>query len=141
MRTVPIDISILAPWIDRRFDRSAGPGGQNVNKLSTRATLLFDFEQCDLLLPAERTRIRSRLARRLNADGRLRVVSQAGRTQLANIRAAELRMVELLETALHVAAQRRPTRPSRGATQRRLSEKKRAAETKRRRSGRDSASD
>lgn len=123
----------LTPWIELRFDRSAGPGGQNVNKLNTRATLLFDFNDCTLLTGDQRVRIRVRLASRLAKDGRLRVVSQRHRTQSANRAAAEERLVELLAEALFVPRRRRPTRPTAASRQRRLTAKRQRGETKRQR--------
>ncbi|MEW6251844.1 MAG: aminoacyl-tRNA hydrolase, partial [Planctomycetota bacterium] len=60
----------LAPWIEVRFDPARGPGGQNVNKVSTRATLLFDFRQVAGLSNEERDRIAVRLSARLSRDGR-----------------------------------------------------------------------
>ena len=121
----------LAPWIEVRFDRSAGPGGQNVNKLNTRATLLFDFEQTTVLKDAEKTRIRNRLASRFSRDGRLRVVSQRGRTQAANREYAEVRLLELLAAALHVQKRRRPTKPTGASRERRLRAKRERGARKR----------
>lgn len=123
----------LTPWLEVRFDPARGPGGQHVNKVSTRATLCFDFRACPLLSEAQRARIAQSCAARLTRDGRLRVVAQQQRTQSANRALAETRLRELLAQALHVPAQRVPTRPSRSAQQRRVSAKKRRGETKRQR--------
>jgi ribosome-associated protein len=131
--TPALSIDALQPWIERTFDRSAGPGGQNVNKLSTRATLWFDFEQCNLLNPTQRDAIRTRLRTRLAADGRLRIVSQDDRSQKANIECAEQRLLELLTRALHVERPRIATKPSRGSKKRRLNEKRRRGDVKRER--------
>jgi ribosome-associated protein len=125
------DIAGLAPWIEWSFDRAAGPGGQNVNKLNTRATLWFDLDGCALLRPVDRSRVRERLASRLSADGRLRIVAQQGRTQSANIAAAQARLIELLERALHVPKPRIATRPTRASHARRLATKRRRSDVKR----------
>lgn len=121
----------LEPQIAFEFDRGGGPGGQNVNKVSTRAVLLFDFEHSPALTEAQRARVRARYARRLAADGRLRVVVQTERSQLANRQIAQERLLELLATATHVDKPRRPTRPTAGSKRRRLDEKRRRSETKR----------
>lgn len=120
----------LAPWITFSFDRSGGAGGQNVNKLNTRATLWFDLPSCPLLSAEQKRCVRERLARRIAADERLRVVAQSARTQLANRLAAQERLIELLRSALHVPESRRPTRPTAGSRRRRLDDKRRRKETK-----------
>jgi ribosome-associated protein len=125
----------LQPWIEWRYDPASGPGGQNVNKVSTRATLLFDFHACALLSPFQRGRIATRLAGRLARDGRLQIVSQRERTQAGNRAAAERRLSELLGAALHVARARRPTHPTRASQRRRLQEKRLRGDRKRRRQG------
>ena len=60
-----LNAEILRPWLEARFSRSPGPGGQNVNKVSTQVTLLFDFASCTALSDASKLRIRRRLATRL----------------------------------------------------------------------------
>jgi ribosome-associated protein len=113
--------------------RSSGPGGQNVNKLETRVTLLFDVAGSPSLTDEQRQRIADRLSGRINKDGVLRVASQRHRTQAANRQAAVERFVELIGEALASRRRRRPTRPSRAAERRRIEQKKRRGELKRRR--------
>lgn len=125
----------LAPWIEERFDRGGGPGGQHVNKVSTRVTLLFDFAACPLLSDEEKARIARRLHSRLAADGRLRLVIAEERSQLANREAGAERLIVILTEALHVPRSRRPTRPTAGARRRRLADKRKRSETKQRRRG------
>jgi ribosome-associated protein len=139
MRTDRLEIARLQPWIEVRFARSSGPGGQNVNKVSTRVTLLFDFQSCDVLALTQKQRIRQRLTTRLSRDGRLRVVSQKGRTQVANRAAAEERLIELLRDAVKVPKPRRPTRPTAASRRRRLQAKRQRGELKRLRQTRPSA--
>lgn len=135
------EIAELLPWIEVRFDRSGGPGGQNVNKVATRVTLLFDFQACEHVTPGQRTRLARRLASRLAADGRLRVVCRTERSQLANRAAAEKRLVDLLADALRPHTPRIATRPTAAAQRRRLEDKRRRSASKRgRRMGGESES-
>jgi len=135
---VPIQInhrlSIPDDEIDFTFTRSGGPGGQKVNKTSTRATLLFDVEASPSLTDAERARLRQRLATRISKDGMLRVVSQQYRTQTANRRAALERFVELLQEALKPRRKRKPTRVPSAVREERLKAKRHRSLIKRERS-------
>jgi len=124
-----------------RFGPSSGPGGQNVNKVSTRATLLFDFRACTCLSEVEQQRIAARCRTRLSADGRLRIVAQRERTQMGNRAVAEERLLEVLVEALHVEKPRRPTRPTAGSKRRRITEKRRQGEKKRQRGRRPGMDD
>lgn len=125
----------LAPWIEERFTRSRGPGGQHVNKTSTRVELLLDFERCTAFSEEQRGRIRSRLASRLAHDGRLRVVSQDDRSQAANRTHAWDRLTELLRSALRRQRPRVATRPTGGSRQRRLKAKRVRGAVKQQRRG------
>ena len=118
--------------------RSSGPGGQHVNKTSTRITLRFDVARSPSLTAEARARIRARLATRISGDGFLQVVSQRHRSQEGNRREAVARFVELLRAALAERRPRKPTRASKGSQEERIREKKVRATIKRHRS---SASD
>ena len=118
------------------FTRSGGPGGQNVNKVNTRATLWFDLEASSMLTDDEKRMIHARLGGRITNDGRLHIVSVRHRTQLANRKAVVERFYELLAAALRPRAIRKATKVPRRSRERRLQEKKSAGERKRFRSGR-----
>ncbi|MFQ6035464.1 MAG: alternative ribosome rescue aminoacyl-tRNA hydrolase ArfB [Sedimentisphaerales bacterium] len=108
-----------------KASRSSGPGGQNVNKVSTRVTLLFDVASCDSFSDVQKQQILKRLATRANKNGVVRVASQKFRTQKANRTAALERLCQLLREALSTRRVREKTKVPKYAQQRRLEEKKR----------------
>ena len=110
--------------------RSGGAGGQNVNKLETKATARWNFEDSKMLSEEGKRRVRSRLKNRINASGEIAVYSQEKRTQLSNKNRAVEALNDLVRSALTVPKKRRPTRPSRRVKERRLMEKKKAGEKK-----------
>jgi ribosome-associated protein len=120
------------------FSRSGGPGGQHANKTETKVDLRFDVAKAEAILgPEDCARIREVLESRLDGDGRVMVVSSEHRSQLDNIEAAIARMGALLAMALVRPKRRKKPKPSYGSKMRRLDEKRKHSETKRRRAGRD----
>lgn len=111
--------------------RSSGPGGQHVNKTSTRVTLAFDIDRSPSLSPYQKSRLKERLGSRINAEGILRVVAGRERSQLANHQAAVARFTQLLYQALQEEPERVATRPTAAARERRLSSKRRRSHLKR----------
>ena len=116
--------------------RSSGPGGQHVNKTSTRVTLSFDVANSPTLTEGQKTFVLSRLATRVSKEGILRVVSQQTRSQAANKELAVERFIELLQQALKEKPLRKRTAISAAAKQRRLDEKRRRSRLKQKRSWR-----
>ncbi len=120
-----------------RFSRSSGPGGQSVNTTDSRVELSWDLGASQALSPVYRRRALERLAGRL-VDGVITIDASEHRSQLRNRLAAEARLVALVaEAVAPPPRQRRPTRPSRAATERRITEKKRRGDIKRLRRGDD----
>ena len=118
-----------------RASRAGGAGGQHVNTSSTRIELLWNLWTTRALDEAARERVRAKLASRIDGEGWIRIVSSARRSQSQNREAAEERLVELLTGAIVVQKRRKKTKPSRGAREARLTEKKQRGETKRQRRG------
>ncbi|MDE1038267.1 MAG: alternative ribosome rescue aminoacyl-tRNA hydrolase ArfB [Phycisphaerales bacterium] len=112
------------------YGTSTGPGGQHVNRVATKATLLFDLNQATTLTNSHRRRLDIALATRINKEGVLRVSSSKYRSQKANRDAATERFVELLNIALTPAKKRKSTRVSRSQKKKRLEHKKKRSETK-----------
>ncbi|WFE60441.1 alternative ribosome rescue aminoacyl-tRNA hydrolase ArfB [Micromonospora sp. WMMD712] len=122
---------VPAAELRERFSRSSGPGGQGVNTTDSRVELSFDVAGSPSLPEPLRARALDRLAGRL-VDGVLTIAASEHRAQLANREAARERMAALLREAVAPPPPpRRPTRPSRGAKERRLADKKRQAQRKR----------
>jgi ribosome-associated protein len=113
-----------------RATRAGGPGGQHVNTSSTRVELVWNARETTAVDEGTRARLMARLAHRLDAEGAVRVVASATRSQRRNREDAESRLVELVKRALAAPRKRIPTRPSRAAKEARLTAKRRQAEKK-----------
>ena len=123
---IEITDQISLPDDELRFTASlsSGPGGPNVNKVSSRVTLWFDVVNSPNLSPEQKELIVRRIGSRIGKDGVLRVISQKTRSQAANRELALDRFIELLRNAVKQVPTRKKTRVSRAAKLRRLNEKK-----------------
>jgi ribosome-associated protein len=104
--------------------RSGGPGGQNVNKVSSRVTLRFDLERTTALNAEQRKRVRERLSSRISKEGVLQISSQRTRSQEFNREDTVMRFAELLRDALREEKARVKTRATRASREERLKEKR-----------------
>jgi ribosome-associated protein len=127
------DLDIPDEELEFSTSRSSGPGGQNVNKVNTRVTVLFDVERSAVLSEEQRELLRARLGGRISRAGVLRVVSQRHRTQLANRDAAVARLATLVREALSEQPERVPVKVPAAVKERRLEEKHRRGDLKRER--------
>jgi ribosome-associated protein len=110
--------------LEERFVRASGPGGQNVNKLSSAVQLRFDARHSPSLPADVRIRLERLAGRRLTREGVIVIMAQQYRTQERNRQDALDRLVELIREASVAPIPRRPTKPTRGSRERRLAGKK-----------------
>jgi ribosome-associated protein len=111
--------------------RASGPGGQNVNKVASKVELRFDFERSKVLRDELKTRLRALASGRMDTDGAILIVSQLTRDRQRNLEDARKKLAELLVAAARRPKKRRPTRPSKGARESRLKEKRHHSDRKR----------
>ena len=123
-------ISIDDGELDESFIRASGPGGQNVNKLSTAVQLRFDVRHSPSLPEGVRVRLERLAGRRLTREGVLVITAQRHRTQERNREDARERLIELILEAATPPVPRRATRPTRASRERRIQTKKRRATIK-----------
>ena len=131
MLTIGDDLHIPDSELSFRYSRSSGPGGQNVNKVATKVTLLFDVRSSPSLTEDQRALVERRLANRISKDGILHVTSERHRTRSANQRETVSRFRNLLVEALRQKAVRKKTGVPVSSKKRRLESKRRRAEIKR----------
>lgn len=133
---IGINENISIPEDELKFttSRSSGPGGQNVNKVSTRVTLWFDVAHSPSLNEEQKAVISNKLATRMNKDGLLFISSQRSRSQADNREATVARFTELLRHALQPVPVRKRKRMSLAAKQKRLEDKLHRSKVKRERS-------
>ena len=123
-------ISIDEREISESFVRASGPGGQNVNKLSTAVQLRFDVRGAPSLPAEVRARLERLAGSRLTRDGVIVITAQRHRTQARNRQDALDRLIDLIHGAATPPAPRRPTKPTAASRERRIEGKKRRAKVK-----------
>jgi ribosome-associated protein len=127
MIRVTAHIDIDEREIDEQFVRASGPGGQNVNKLSTAVQLRFDVRHSPSLSSDVRARLERLAGSRLTRDGVLVIIAQRHRTQGRNRQDALDRLLDFIRRAAVAPIKRRPTKPTRASRERRIEGKKRRA--------------
>lgn len=131
------ELRIPRKELDFRASRAGGPGGQHVNKASTRIELVWNVRESAALDAGQRARLTEKLAARLDSAGAVRVVASEYRSQARNRGEAEERLARLVRRTLLVPKARRATRPTRGGVESRLQQKRELSEKKRERRTRD----
>jgi ribosome-associated protein len=137
---MPVEIApgvvVADDELEWKFIRASGPGGQNVNKVSSAVQLRFNLP-VNLSIPvAARNRLRRLAGQKLNDDGTILIIARNERSQEQNRRAALERLAQLIRAALVEPKVRRKTRPTKASKQRRIDSKKHRGATKLGRSGR-----
>jgi ribosome-associated protein len=133
---ITADIVIPDEEFEWKFIRSSGPGGQNVNKVSSAVQLRFLLPVNTSLPAAAKNRLRRLAGQKLNDDGSLLFQSRSERSQEQNRREALDRLGALIRAALIEPKVRKKTRPTRASKERRIESKKRRGSTKQQRGGR-----
>jgi ribosome-associated protein len=124
------EVSIPRSELSFRFSRSSGPGGQHLQKSSTRVELRFDVANSPSLTDAQRARVLRRLAGYVDLTGTLHLVAQSERSQWRNREEVVARFGALMRKALRRRKRRKPTQPTAASRERRLREKRRRSEVK-----------
>lgn len=125
-----IDFKCLFSEVILTYSRSSGKGGQNVNKVSTKAELAFDIENSVCLDEKQKKVITEKLCRRINEDGFLKLQSSEARSQLGNKELVLKKFQMLIEKAMHRPAKRISTKIPAQVKEERLTQKRRTAEIK-----------
>jgi ribosome-associated protein len=123
-------VSIPLSELSFRFSRSSGPGGQHVQKSSTRVELLFDVPNSPSLTEKQRQKVQKRLARYIDSKGLLHLTSESERSQLRNREEVVARFQSLMRDALKRRKRRKPTKPTTASKEKRLKAKQKRSEKK-----------
>ena len=116
-------IQDLLPNITFKTSRSGGKGGQNVNKVASKAELNFDFEASNVFNAFEKERLRQKLANRMTAEGLIQVISEEERSQYLNKERTLEKLYLHLKNALHIHKPRKKTTPKKSSIEKRLKNK------------------
>ena len=127
-----INEKITLPGSDLEWSatRASGPGGQNVNKVSSKVELTFDYESSVALTDPVKERLKKLTKSSMDAEGRVQVISQKTRDQSKNLADAREKLRDLILKALVVPKKRTPTKVTKGAKKRRVDDKKKVAKKK-----------
>jgi len=125
-----IDVQDLQKEVTFKTSRSSGAGGQNVNKVETKVTIVWNIQNSQLLSPEQKIRVENKLSNRIQADGFLQLSSSESRSQLANKEKALQKLVDLITNALLPTKKRIPTKIPRAKILERLDRKKKQAAKK-----------
>lgn len=130
MADIVVNDRIVVPEaaLETKAVRASGPGGQHVNKTASKIQMRVDLDRIVGFLPDELPRVREFLKSRLDAEGRLLVMSQDSRDQMRNRDDCAAKVAELLRAAIVRPKLRRPTRPTRASKDRRIESKRRRSE-------------
>ncbi|WP_194977128.1 alternative ribosome rescue aminoacyl-tRNA hydrolase ArfB [Aquiflexum lacus] len=121
--------------IQFQASRSSGPGGQNVNKVNSKVTLTFNIPNSMVLNEDEKVRLFDKIGKKLDSEGNLQIQAQEKRSQIQNKEIAIKKFYDLLSKAFYKKKIRKVTKPSKGAIEQRLKEKKALSEKKKGRRG------